>query len=454
MTYLRLIAALAVLAAALAVARGPAAADQAVPPRLVPSVTVEGDIVTLGDLFDGDITRPEKVVAQAPAPGQRYILSADWLASLARSQGLTWRPSGPYDRAMVSRPGQTIAVEDLLDAAKTELIRAGMPANYGLRNLTPLAPVTIATDAARAIGVREPMFDAAASTYSAVLEIPAGDPNAAFVPLRGVAVPVVAVPVPAETWARNTIITREMIAIAEVAETELGRDTVLTAAELIGTATRNTLRAGRPVSAADVARVSLVDIPVLARDMRRGEEITPELVTWATVDANALPADAATDEAALIGKSPRRVQAAGAPVRRSDLQSLRPVVVAVLNRDLRRGEAFNPDDIHWTTVDASDTPADALTEGVALVGRIATHSLRAGQTLRVNDIAMPAVIGKGKLVTIQFSTPIIQLTARGTALEPGGIGEVIRVANTKSNMVVLAEITGPDTVRLAELPTN
>jgi flagella basal body P-ring formation protein FlgA len=449
MTILRLIAALAAFSAGI----GAAAAEPAVPLRLVSSVTVTGDVVTLGDLFDGDVARPDKVVAQAPAPGQRYVLSADWLASLARSQGLAWRPNGPYDRAMVARPGQTVPVVDLLAAAKAELVAAGMPANFGLRTQVPIVPVTIAVDAPRTIGVREPVFDAASNGFSVVLEVPAGDPAATFVPIRGVAVPVAVVPAPVETWPRNTIITRGMITTIEVPEGELGRDTILDAAELVGKATRGLVRAGRPIAAGDVARVSLVDVPVLKRDLRRGEEITAELIGWTAVDASTLPADTVTDEAALIGKAPKRVQAAGAPVRRSDLQSLRPIVVAVLGRDLRRGETITAGDVHWTTVDASDVPADVLSEGAELAGRIATHSLRAGQTLRPADIAVPTVIAKGKLVTIEFATPIMQLTARGTALEPGGIGETIRVANTKSNSIILTQVTGPDTVRLADAPS-
>ena len=54
---------------------------------LRPSVTVAGSVVTLGDLFDGDIMRPDKAIAKAPEPGQRFVLGANWFSSVAQTYG-------------------------------------------------------------------------------------------------------------------------------------------------------------------------------------------------------------------------------------------------------------------------------------------------------------------------------------------------------------------------------
>ena len=45
--------------------------------RLNTSITVNDDSIRLGDIFAGYLTRPEKVVATAPRPGQRMTLTAD-----------------------------------------------------------------------------------------------------------------------------------------------------------------------------------------------------------------------------------------------------------------------------------------------------------------------------------------------------------------------------------------
>lgn len=139
---------------------------------LRPSVTVTGPVVTLGDLFEGDIMRPEKAVAKAPEPGQRFVLGAKWLSDLARTYGIDWRPSNTYDRATVYREGQTISQSDILDHLRGELALHGLPSNYGLEVVTPLSSVTVSTDVAPEIGIREPYFDEESRVFSAVMKCP------------------------------------------------------------------------------------------------------------------------------------------------------------------------------------------------------------------------------------------------------------------------------------------
>src|SRR4051812_30762014 len=66
--------------------------------QLNTAITVTGKDVHLGDIFTGYLSRPEKVVAQAPRPGQRMVLSAEWLTTLAHTYGLNWHAVNGYDR--------------------------------------------------------------------------------------------------------------------------------------------------------------------------------------------------------------------------------------------------------------------------------------------------------------------------------------------------------------------
>ncbi len=50
------------------------------------------------------------------------------------------------------------------------------------------------------------------------------------------------------------------------------------------------------------------------------------------------------------------------------------------------------------------------------------------------------------LVTILYRHPRMTLTAKGRAMEDGSDGEVIRIANTKSNTVIEAVVVGAHTV--------
>jgi flagella basal body P-ring formation protein FlgA len=286
----------AILGAALAWLHGAAAAEITGPtsaeqsrPRLVANVSVGGNSLRLGDLFAGAGTRGDKVVARAPSPGQRYTLSAPWLASVARTYGLDWQPTGPFDRAVVYRPGQTIPVSEVVGAVRAELMALGLPDNFRLRTESALPTVTIAAAAARAIAIREPFFDPESGQFSAVAEIPAGDPEAQFLPARGRAEATVLVPVLTRNGARNQLIDADMVRLTEMADADVPDDAILDPEQIVGKAPRGFLRSGRPIRDGEVEAITLVEVPVLRRDMRRGDDIDVADLTMITVNADTFP---------------------------------------------------------------------------------------------------------------------------------------------------------------------
>lgn len=442
------------LVIAMMLVASPLAAQVGAPeaPKLVTSVTVEAEVVRLKDLFSGDLSQPEKIVAQAPAPGQRYVLQAEWLAGVARNLGLAWRPSGPLDRTMVYRPGQTLAPGEILSAVTTALQAAGMPADLGVKTTSPLAPVTIPAVATREIAVHEAYFDPDAKTFSAIAEIPAGGPAAQYVQVRGIATAYVNIPVLIRNAARNTPISADMLTTIDVPEDELDEHVVRSAEDLIGLSPRVTLRAEQPVRKTDVIEVKFVDVPTLRRDTRRGEEIGHEDIVWTPVNADEITDSVVTDEALIVGKSPRRMQVAGVPIRRGDLQIPRKTDIAVAARDMRRGALITAEDVTWVTVSEGDITGKVIESVEDFEGKMTTHAIRAGQTLRPVDFATQKVVAKGKAVTVLYATSVMQLTARGVALQDGGVGDIIRIANSKSNTPILAVVLNENQVRAASNP--
>jgi flagella basal body P-ring formation protein FlgA len=421
--------------------------------QLNTSITVTGKDVLLGDVFTGYLSRPEKVVAQAPRPGQRIFLSAEWLTALAHTYGLNWRPSSGYDRAVIFQPGQTIAAQDILAAIKSDLISKGMPENYSLKPAAQLPSVTIAVDAASGIAVREAAFDVRTKTFSAVVEIPPGAPNAQFVSLRGTAFPVVTVPTLKESVAKNNVITAAMLTTLDLPEDQMRPDTITAPEMLVGKAPRIYLRAGQPIRETEVNQMILVEVPVLNADVTRDSEIAKAHVIYATFNAADLPNDVVTEAHQLIGRTPRRYLAAGSPLRRGDVQMVRQIQVPVPSRDLNRNEVLDEKDITWVTMNDTDVVANALTDIDAIVGRATKHPIRAGRPLRSYDIERPIAVERGKLVTILWSAPMMNLTVQGLALEPGGVGDAIRVSNTKSKTTVIAEVIDAQTVRITTQQT-
>ena len=416
--------------------------------RLNTAITVNDDSIRLGDIFSGYLSRPEKVVATAPRPGQRMTLTAEWLRDVAHKNGLSWEPSNVYDRAIVYQPGQVITAQEILAALKKELVSKGMPAHYSVGSALTFAQMTVSMRTSVEISVREAVYDAGTHGYSAVVEIPPGDPKAQFIPMRGVAFAVVPVPVVKQNVAKNTLITADMLTTIDMPQEQVKPSMIIDAGLLVGKAPKNFLKSGQAVFENEVAQMSLVEVPVLKMDAQRNDVIAKNQVHYVTMNADDLPRDTVTNAAELIGRSPRRVLVADAPIRRSDVQIVKEVRVPTVVRDLPRGATVTEGDLNWVTMNESEVPAQSLIDATEIVGRQTKHAITAGQSLRVYDVARPIAVARGKPVTIIFSVPMIKLTVQGQATENGGIGDIIRVLNTKSNVTVTAEVIDANTVRI------
>jgi flagella basal body P-ring formation protein FlgA len=416
--------------------------------RLNTSITVKDDSIRLSDIFAGYLSRPEKIVANAPQPGQRMTLTADWLRDLAHKNGLDWQPANTYDRAVVYQPGQVITAQEILAAVKKELVAKGMPANFSVGTQLTFTQMTVSMNAAIEIGVREAVYDAGTHGYSAVVEIPPGDPKAQFIPMRGIAYPVVTVPVVKENIQKNTLITASMLTTIELPEDQVKPSTVMDAGSLIGKAPKAFLKSGHAVFENDVAQMSLVEVPVLTTDAQRNDIITKNQVHYITLNADDLPRDAVMEAAELFGRNPRRTLLAGTPIRRGDVQIVKEIRVPVLARDLPRNATITEGDLNFVTMNEGDVPAQTVLDAGEIVGRLTKRAVNAGQGLRGYDIARAIAVARGKVVTIIFSAPMIKLTAQGQATENGGVGDVIRVLNLKSNVTVTAQVIDAHTVRI------
>lgn len=417
--------------------------------RLNTAITVEGDVVTLGDLFQGYLSRPEKVVTQAPKPGRRMTLTADWLADVARTYGLGWKPANSFDRAIVYQPGQTIAGDEILAAVKKNLIASGMSASYGLTPSAPIAPVTIALSAAREVEVRESLYDASTRTFSALVQIPPNDPQATFIQMRGVAFATVQIPVLKQAVGKTTTITAEMIDLIAFPEDQLRPSMVIDPDVLIGKTPKAFVRAGQPIREMELTRIALVDVPVFTADMDHQTRITAEHVKMMPVDAATIPADTVTSPEFLLGKRPRRSLAGGVPIRRADVSIVRRVDVPVAARDVPRGTTITENDITWMALDEEDIVGEVAMDAAEIVGQVTRLTLRSGQPVRKHAIAKAVAVERGQSVTVLWTVKSINLTAQGQAIEKGAVGDLIRVTNTKSNQSLLAEIVDNRTVRVA-----
>ena len=74
--------------------------------------------------------------------------------------------------------------------------------------------------------------------------------------------------------------------------------------------------------------------------------------------------------------------------------------------------------------------------------------LRAGQALRVSDLAKPDLVQRDENVTLIYESTGLYLTIRGKAMEGGTEGDVVNVLNLQSKRTVSGVVIGRDQVAI------
>ena len=120
--------------------------------------------------------------------------------------------------------------------------------------------------------------------------------------------------------------------------------------------------------------------------------------------------------------------------------------VVVPGHDIARGTTLSESDLSYATA-TNDVMNDTVTAMNDLVGMQARRALRAGETLRLEDVRHPVVVAKGSTVTMTFEAPGLVLTASGRAMSEGGMGDTVTVQNPASYRQISAVVIGPGQVR-------
>jgi flagella basal body P-ring formation protein FlgA len=124
------------------------------------------------------------------------------------------------------------------------------------------------------------------------------------------------------------------------------------------------------------------------------------------------------------------------------------IEVPIATTRLPAGAVLRAGDIHMARIRAALARDDVAREPGQAIGMALRHSISAGQPLPVADLVRPSIVEKGSAVQMLLNSVGLTVAAQGQALEPGAMGERIRVLNPVSRAVLEAEVTGPGQVRV------
>jgi flagella basal body P-ring formation protein FlgA len=233
----------------------------AAPIALKPQVTVDSDLVLLGDLFHGELAKADVPIARAPGPGERVELQAQWLWSVAKAYGVDWRPRSTLETVTLSRQSY------LLDAAAAEgilldelALRGRDPASLSVQLDNPRFAEHLPTGAAGRLDVAHLEHDPRSGRFAATLRAPAGaEGRTVSVSLTGRLQEIVEVPVLTRRVAKDAVIGRNDIEWMAMPAERVAGNVVTDAEALIGSSPRRGIRPGTPVRVSEIGAPRLVD---------------------------------------------------------------------------------------------------------------------------------------------------------------------------------------------------
>jgi flagellar basal body P-ring formation protein FlgA len=121
--------------------------------------------------------------------------------------------------------------------------------------------------------------------------------------------------------------------------------------------------------------------------------------------------------------------------------AIETVEAAVLARGVERNEVIKSSDVVVERRPKAEVGSDVASRERA-VGMQARRQLRAGQALKIADIAKPDLVQRDQNVTLTYEATGLYLTIRGKALENGTEGDVVSVLNLQSKRTVSGVVSG------------
>jgi flagella basal body P-ring formation protein FlgA len=128
--------------------------------------------------------------------------------------------------------------------------------------------------------------------------------------------------------------------------------------------------------------------------------------------------------------------------------AIETVEAAVLTRGVERNEVLKSGDVVTERRPKAEVGGEVASRQRA-VGMQLRRGIRAGQAIKVADLAKPDLVQRDENVTLIYETSGLYLTVRGKAIEAGTEGDVVNVLNLQSKRTVAGVVIGRSQVAIS-----
>jgi flagella basal body P-ring formation protein FlgA len=242
-----------------------AGAHLAMAATLRDDITLTGDNLTVGDIFDNAGRSADYVLGPAPQPGKEMVLNAPTLMRIALAIDLPWTPSSSAEQVVVRRAATMISADQVKEALIASLQEKGINDKFTLDTGASKLEITLPQSSPATVEVSNLTYNPRTNRFDATISAPSASNPVKQTTISGSVRPITSIPVLKSSIRNGDLIGSGDIDWIDLYTAEIQPDMLLKAEDLIGKTPRRMAIAGKPVHVLDLQSPQLVD---------RGETVT------------------------------------------------------------------------------------------------------------------------------------------------------------------------------------
>lgn len=226
---------------------------------------IQGDVMTVADIFDGVQHNADYVIGAAPQPGQDITLNAHTLHRIAVALDLGWRPTSKQDQITIRREATMIPYSMIENSLKKEIKNKGIEGNYNLSLNNGEPNFVLPDNVQQTVEVTDLNYNRQRDYFTATLVAPSAENPIRKMAISGKVERLVKVPVLVTNLQNGDVIGENDIDMINVPQDTLQHDVIMDKEKLIGMTPRRVAYAGKYILDGTLQRPQIVS---------RGENIT------------------------------------------------------------------------------------------------------------------------------------------------------------------------------------
>ncbi len=226
---------------------------------------VRNNTITLGDVFYGLPHDQNRVLGNAPRPGEDMTINAQTLLRIATALDLPWRPSSSADYIVLHRAATVIETSEVKDSVIEALKDKGVTGDFDLLFSNENYKIVLPEDQPGTFEISKIKYNSSREWFEATIVAPSKDNPTIRNKISGKVQSMTEIPVLRASIRKGTIINDRDIAYISVPSKTLNHDTILNVKELLGKTPQRIAHGGKPIKAGDIESPRLI---------KRGDMIT------------------------------------------------------------------------------------------------------------------------------------------------------------------------------------